>query len=148
MDVDTKLDMVKDPTSGTDNYISQFVFESCEMRHEKREKRYFSIIVLLIVLLVATNVAWLFYEAQFQVQTSETVTTTTTQTVDATQETANGGWQATQQLYQPQTNSFMPKAQNPAESLYMELENCDYDMVYIAEIQPDYRKKIQEVTPT
>lgn len=76
MDVDTKLDMVKDPTSGTDNYISQFVFESCEMRHEKREKRYFSIIVLLIVLLVATNVAWLFYEAQFQVQTSETVTTT------------------------------------------------------------------------
>ena len=27
-----------------------------------------------------------------------------------------GGWQATQQLYQPQTNSFMPKAQNPAES--------------------------------
>lgn len=92
MDVDTKLDMVKDPTSGTDNYISQFVFESCEMRREKREKRYFSIIVLLIVLLVATNVAWLFYEAQFQVQTqtSETVTTTTTQTVDATQETANG----------------------------------------------------------
>lgn len=93
MDVDTKLDMVKDPTSGTDNYISQFVFESCEMRHEKREKRYFSIIVLLIILLVATvatNVAWLFYEAQFQVQTSETVTTTTTQTVDATQETANG----------------------------------------------------------
>lgn len=89
MDVDTKLDMVKDHTSGTDNYISQFVFESCEMRHEKREKRYFSIIVLLIVLLVATNVAWLFYEAQFQVQTSETVTTTTTQTVDATQETAN-----------------------------------------------------------
>lgn len=90
MDVDTKLDMVKDPTSGTDSYISQFVFESCEMRHEKREKRYFSIIVLLIVLLVATNVAWLFYEAQFQVQTSETVTTTTTQTVDATRETADG----------------------------------------------------------
>ena len=89
MDVDTKLDMVKDPTSGTDNYISQFVFESCEMRHEQREKRYFSIIVLLIVLLVATNVAWLYYEAQFQVQASETVTTTTTQTVDATQETAN-----------------------------------------------------------
>ena len=89
MDVDTKLDMVKDPTSGTDNYISQFVFESCEMRHEKREKRYFIIIVLLIVLLVATNVAWLAYESQFQVQTSETVTTTT-QTVEATQETAQG----------------------------------------------------------
>ena len=89
MDVETKLDMVKDPTSGTDNYISKFVFESCEMRHEKREKRYFIIIVLLIVLLVATNVAWLAYKAQFQVQTSETVTTTT-QTVEATQETAQG----------------------------------------------------------
>ena len=28
-----------------------------------------------------------------------------------------GGWQAPQQLYQPQTNSFMPKAQNPTENL-------------------------------
>ena len=28
-----------------------------------------------------------------------------------------GGWQAPQQLYQPQTNSFMPKVQNSAESL-------------------------------
>ena len=90
MDVETKLDMVKDPTSGTDNYISQFVFESCEMRHEKCEKRYFIIIVLLIVLLVATNVAWLAYESQFKVQTSETVTATTNQTVEATQETAQG----------------------------------------------------------
>lgn len=88
MDVETKLDMVKDPTSGTDNYISQFVFESCEMRHEKREKRYFSIIVLLIVFLVATNAAWLVYEAQFQVSETVTTTTTNTQTVDATQETA------------------------------------------------------------
>ena len=90
MDVDTKLDMVKDPTSGTDNYISQFVFESCEMRHEKREKRYFIIIVFLIVLLIATNVAWLAYESQFQVKTSETVTTATNQTAEATQETAQG----------------------------------------------------------
>ena len=55
-----------------------------------------------------------------------------------------GGWQAPQQLYQPQTNSFMPKAQNAAESLYMELENFDYDMVYIAEIQPDYSKKFKK----
>ena len=55
-----------------------------------------------------------------------------------------GGWQAPQQLYQPQTNSFMPKSQNATESLYMELENCDYDMVYIAEIQPDYSKKFKK----
>ena len=60
------------------------------MSHEKREKRYFSIIVLLIVLLVGTNAAWLFYKAQFKVQTSETVTTTTNQTAEATQETAQG----------------------------------------------------------
>lgn len=63
MDVETKLDMVKDPTSGVDNYISQFVFESCEMRHEKREKRYFYIIVLLISLLIATNLAWFAFTA-------------------------------------------------------------------------------------
>ena len=55
-----------------------------------------------------------------------------------------GGWQALQQLYQPQTNSFMPKAQNAVESLYMELENCDYDMVYLADIQPDYSKKFKK----
>lgn len=63
MDVETKLDMVKDHTSGVDNYISQFVFESCEMRHEKREKRYFYIIVLLISLLIATNLAWFAFTA-------------------------------------------------------------------------------------
>ena len=89
MDVDTKLDMVKDPTSGTDNYISQFVFESCEMRHEKREKRYFTTVILLIVLLVATNVAWLVYESQFQVV--ESTTTTTTQTVETEQNTDGNG---------------------------------------------------------
>lgn len=89
MDVDTKLDMVKDPTSGTDNYISQFVFESCEMRHEKREKRYFVTVILLIVLLVATNVAWLVYESQFQV--IESTTTTTTQTVETEQSTGGNG---------------------------------------------------------
>lgn len=63
MDVETKLDMVKDHTSGVDNYISQFVFESCEMRHEKREKRYFYIIVLLISLLIATNLVWFAFTA-------------------------------------------------------------------------------------
>lgn len=31
-----------------------------------------------------------------------------------------------------------------AESLYMELENCDYDMVYLAEIQPGYSKKFKK----
>lgn len=111
MDVDTKLDMVKDPTSGTDNYISQFVFESCEMRHEKREKRYFTTVILLIVLLVATNVAWLVYESQFKVV--ESTTTTTTHTVETEQNTGGNG------------------------------SNSVDDMVYLAEIQPVYRKKFK-----
>ena len=55
-----------------------------------------------------------------------------------------GGWQAPQQRYQQQTNSFMPKSQNSAESLYMELENCDYDMVYLTEIQDKYNKKFKD----
>lgn len=31
-----------------------------------------------------------------------------------------------------------------AERLYMELENCDYDMVYLAEIQPEYHKRFKK----
>ena len=89
MDIDTKLDIVKDEHSGTDKFVSQFVFESCEMRHEKREKRSFFTVVLLIVLLVATNVAWLVYEAQFQVM--ESTTTTTTQTVETEQDASDSG---------------------------------------------------------
>lgn len=47
------------------------VYETAQARNEKREKRYFAIILVLIVLLVGTNAAWLWYESQF-----ETVTTT------------------------------------------------------------------------
>lgn len=46
------------------------VYETAQARNEKREKRYFTIILVLIVLLVGTNAAWLWYESQF-----ETVTT-------------------------------------------------------------------------
>ena len=47
-----------------------------EQRHERREKRYIWIIVLLILLLVGSNVGWLIYESQFEVveETSTTVT--------------------------------------------------------------------------
>lgn len=37
-----------------------------EQRHVDREKRYIGVIVLLIVLLVATNIGWLIYESQFE----------------------------------------------------------------------------------
>ena len=47
-----------------------------EQRHERREKRYIWIIVLLILLLVGSNVGWLVYESQFEVveETSTTIT--------------------------------------------------------------------------
>lgn len=32
-----------------------------------------------------------------------------------------------------------------AERLYIMLENCDYDMVYLAEIQPEYHKKYKKM---
>jgi hypothetical protein len=45
-----------------------------EQRHERREKRHIGIIVLLIVLLVGSNAAWLAYESQFEVVEETTVT--------------------------------------------------------------------------
>lgn len=60
MDVETQLDMVRDRTSGVDNYISQYVFEHNEKRHELREKRYFIVIVVLLSILILTNLAWAF----------------------------------------------------------------------------------------
>ena len=47
------------------------VHESAMARSERTIKRLFIIIILLIVLLVGSNVAWLIYESQF-----EDVTTT------------------------------------------------------------------------
>lgn len=47
-----------------------------EQRHERREKRLVWVIVLLIVLLVGSNIAWTIYENQF-----EDVTTTTEENI-------------------------------------------------------------------
>lgn len=52
------------------------VYETAQARNERREKRLFAIILVLIVLLVGSNVAWLWYESQF-----ETVTTTTQEVI-------------------------------------------------------------------
>lgn len=86
-DIESRMDMIQDKTSGVDKSVSLFVFESNEMRNEAREKRSFFTIILLIVLLVVTNFGWILYESQFEVQE----VTTTTQEVTTTQETADGG---------------------------------------------------------
>ena len=52
--------------------MSSADWQKNEQRHENREKRYIGVIVLLIVLLVATNIGWLVYESQFE--TAESVT--------------------------------------------------------------------------
>ena len=80
-----KAKSCKEPESAP--YI---VREASMARMERQAKRLWIAVLLLIVLLVGTNAAWLFYKAQFKVQTSETVTTTTNQTAEATQETAQG----------------------------------------------------------
>ena len=52
--------------------MSSADWQKNEQRHENREKRYIGVIVLLIVLLVATNIGWLIYESQFEtVETAE-----------------------------------------------------------------------------
>lgn len=51
--------------------MSSADWQKNEQRHENREKRYIGVIVLLIVLLVATNIGWLVYESSFE--TVETV---------------------------------------------------------------------------
>ena len=70
--------------------VPYIVHEASMARMERQAKRLWIAVLLLIVLLVGTNAAWLFYKAQLKVQTSETVTTTTNQTAEATQETAQG----------------------------------------------------------
>ena len=49
---------------------------------EKTNKRAFIIILVLILLLFATNFAWLMYEMQYE----DVVTTTTVQEIDADQD--------------------------------------------------------------
>lgn len=49
------------------------VFETIQARNKWRETRYFVVILVLIILLVGTNAAWLWYESQFETVTTETV---------------------------------------------------------------------------
>lgn len=54
--------------------VPYWVFEETEARHGIREKWYMRIIILLVVLLVGSNVAWMVYESQFE--TVEDITET------------------------------------------------------------------------
>ena len=56
-----------------DKDISDVAFESVCARFERTIKRLWVLVIILTVLLVGTNCAWLWYESQFQyVETSET----------------------------------------------------------------------------
>lgn len=55
-----------------DKDISYVAFESVCARFERTIKRLWILVIILTVLLVGTNCAWLYYQSQF-----EEVTTTT-----------------------------------------------------------------------
>ena len=66
--------------------VSYIVFESTIARFDRVIKRLWVIILILVFLLLGTNLAWLYYESQF-----EEVTETTTTTQEVTQDTKDGG---------------------------------------------------------
>lgn len=51
--------------------VPYIVHESAMARAERGAKRLWTVIILLIVLLVGTNGAWLWYESQFETVTTE-----------------------------------------------------------------------------
>lgn len=63
-----------------DKDISYVAFESVCARFERTIKRLWVLVIILTVLLVGTNCAWLWYESQF----SYVETTEVSQDVDAT----------------------------------------------------------------
>lgn len=70
-------------TSSADS-VPFIVHESAMARAERNAKRLWIVILVLVGLLLATNVAWMIYESQF-----ETVEETTT-TQEVQQETSGG----------------------------------------------------------
>ena len=53
--------------------VPYIVHESAMARAERSAKRLWTVIILLIVLLVVTNGAWLWYESQFEVVETTTI---------------------------------------------------------------------------
>lgn len=70
----------------TNVVMSSADWQRNEQRHLRREKRFVAIIVLLILFLVGSNMAWLIYENQFEVVEETTETTFE----DIVQESADG----------------------------------------------------------
>lgn len=60
--------------------VPYIVYEAEQARNERTFKRMWVIVLVLIVLLVGSNIAWLAYESQF-----ENVTTSTDTEIDALQ---------------------------------------------------------------
>ena len=73
-----------------DKDISYVAFESVCARFERTIKRLWITIILLTVLLVGTNCAWLWYESQFDTVSSETTETYTSDATDGGVAIANG----------------------------------------------------------
>lgn len=65
--------------------VSYIVFESTISRFDRTIKRLWIVILVLIFMLVGSNVAWLYYESQF-----EEVTETTTTTQEVKQDVKSG----------------------------------------------------------
>lgn len=66
--------------------VPYVVHESTMARCERHKKRLWIVILVLIGALIASNLAWIIYESQF-----ETVTTTTEEYYDIEQEADGGG---------------------------------------------------------
>ena len=65
--------------------VSYIVHESAMARAERAAKRLWVVIILLIMMLVGTNAAWIWYNAQFE------VVETTTEEYQIEQDTEGGG---------------------------------------------------------
>ena len=73
-----------------DKDISYVAFESVCARFERTIKRLWITIIMLTVLLVGTNCAWLWYNSQFDTVSSETTETYTSDATDGGVAIANG----------------------------------------------------------
>lgn len=51
---------------GDQNTIPFVAFEASEQRHERKERNFFIIILVLIGMLVLSNLTWLVYNSQFE----------------------------------------------------------------------------------
>lgn len=73
-----------------DKDISYVAFESVCARFERTIKRLWITVIILTMLLVGTNCAWLWYNSQFDTVSSETTETYTSDATDGGVAIANG----------------------------------------------------------